>query len=221
MITTQTQNVKTFCEMPSVNPTAFHQQIDAETKHKIYDRLLTLLSNPKVKAKKTGLVLPYILHPLTKQSLMSEHGYTAQEIAELEGQIIQDADENLTGYEVLRDAPAALYHALEQNSDWIFDNRVASLPTPAQNALVCEALQKEFARKVLLACDGFVEHRGTDESGIIHKAIRLDIDGWITHRGFMVPIYRYGLITALKVFRHPHDERPFRLNSRTKGETKW
>ncbi len=223
MIQTQTQPPKTFYPVPSVNPTAAlrttnFQPIDDETKHRIYDRLLTLLVNPQIRVKKTGMILPYVLHPLTKQSLMSEHGFSAQEIADIEGQIVNDAENNLNDYEVLRDVPAALYRALDQNSDLIFDNRIISLPGPTENALVCEVLQKEFARKTLLNCDGFIEHRGADESGIIYKVIRIDVDGWIIRRGFMMPIYRNGLITGLKIFRHPQDEFPFRLKSRTKGD---
>ena len=224
MIQTQQIQRPAFYSMPPVNPavliTAQPRQIDAETKHRIYDRLLTLLSNPQIRVKETGAILPYVLHPLTKQSLMSEDGFTVQEIAELEAQIINDADENLNAYEVIHDAPAALYHELKKvgDEDLIFDNRMVSLPDPIINALVCEALQKEFARKTLLGCDGFIEYRGADENGVLHKAIRIDVDGWIVRQGFMMPDYRYGLIRALRVFRHPQDERPFRLKSRTRRE---
>jgi hypothetical protein len=223
MITNKlTKTPKAFYSVPPVDPaapiTAQPRLIDAETKHRIYDRLLTILSNPQIKVKKTGAVLSFVLHLKTKDTLMSEHGYTVQEIAELEAQIINDADENLNAYEVVRDVPSALYHGLQKvgEEDLIFHNRMVSLPDPALNALVCESLQKEFARKTLLACDGFIEHRGADENGVIHRSVRLNVGGWIVRHGFMMPVYRYGLITALRVFRHPQDERPFRLKSRTR-----
>ncbi len=196
----------------------YTRQIDAQTRHRVYDRLLSLLSNPQVRVKKTGAVLPYILHPKTKETLRSEHDYSAADIAQLERQIINDA-EYLSDYEVTVDAPAALYYEYKRTgeTDLVFDNRIVPLPNAVLNTLICEELQKEFARKTLLRCDGFVEARAADERGIVHKSIRLDVSGWIIRNGFMLPIYCGGLITALRIFRHPRDERPFRLKSRTGG----
>ncbi|MGI8495143.1 MAG: hypothetical protein ACR2L1_07500 [Pyrinomonadaceae bacterium] len=195
------------------------RQINVETEHQIYDRLIEHLSNPKIKAKKTDAILPYVLHSKTKEALLLEHGFLPDDIATLELSIIQDADENLNDYEVLRDVPAALYFELMRKDeiDMIFDIRIVPLPGAILNALVCEELQKEFSRKVLLSCDGFVEVQDTDDRGIIRKSIRLNIDDSIDQRGFMLPIYRDGLITALKIFLHPQDECPFRLKSRIKG----
>ncbi|MCA1623165.1 MAG: hypothetical protein LC778_05085 [Acidobacteria bacterium] len=217
---TAIQTATNFYPVPPINAAVRQsiKSVDAETRHRIYDRLLMLLSNSQIKAKNTEAVLPYILHPKTKETLRSEHDYSAADIAQLEGQIINDA-EYLSDYEVIVRAPAALYYEYKRTgeTDLVFDSRIVPLPNTVLNALICEELQKEFARKTLLRCDGFVEVRAADERGIVHKSIRLDVSGWIIKNGFMLPIYCGGLITALRIFRHPRDERPFRLKSRPGG----
>ncbi len=218
--TPQNHTPKNFYPMSSSNSAAHwaDQQINEETKHQVYKRLLTLLANPQIKVKETGAVLPYVLHSKTKVALLSQSGFSAETIAALEAKIIQNADENFREYEVVRDAPAALYQELARNdeTDVILDNEIVPLPGAVLNAIICEELQKEFARKTLLACDGFIKVCGADENGIIHKSIRLDIEDWVTRRGFIMPIYRNGFITGLRIYRHPQDERPFRLRSRSK-----
>ena len=218
MISAQTANLKSnFFPAPPINQTAARatrtaEPLDTLTKHRIYDRLLDLLTNPRIRVKET--VLPSVLHPLTKKALADDHGFTAADIAELEAQITRDADENLLAFEVTRDAPAELFRALGE-SDSIIENRIAPLPNATENALLCETLQKEFSRRTLLACDGFMEQRDRDARGIVHKFVRLDLGDWLVRRGFAMPVYRGGLISALKIFRHPGDEKPFRLKSRT------
>ncbi len=222
MIQTATQTPKIIYSAPSFKPTAriaAPPQIDAETRHRIYDRLLDLLAGLQIRSKKTGAPLPFILHPLTKSALISEHGFTTTEINEQEQEIVRDA-EYFRDYEVERDVPVALHHAFEETDETnsIFDDRIVGLPGLTLNALTCVELQKEFGRKMLLRCDGFVEVRAADGRGFIHRAVRLDVSGSIIRNGFLVPIHRGGLIAELKVFRHPHDRRPFKLKSRITEE---
>lgn len=219
---TQTHTANTFYPSSPVNPVTNNQtiklhRIDGETKHQAYSRLIELLSNPKIKDNETGVTLPFILHAKTKDTLMSEDGFSIRQIAELETRIIKDAEYSCR-FEVARDAPTALYFALQKADETylVFENQIVPLPNEILNALVCTELQREFGRKVLLACDGFIEISKTDEAGIIHKAIRLNDDGWVIQSGFMLPVYRNGLITALKIFRNHRDERPFRLQSRSR-----
>lgn len=211
---THTHTANVFCFAPPVRPVVQNQPIklqgiNAETKHHIYSRLLELLSNPKIK--------PFVLHPNTKKVLQSEDGFTNEQIHALEVQIIKDA-EYLPGYEVFRDAPAALYYALSRTDETnlIFENQIVPLPNDVLNTIVCTELQKELERKSLLACEGFIESRATDGNGVIRKTVRLDfdVDSKIIGRGFMLPVYRNGLISALKVFRHPEDAKPFILRTR-------
>jgi hypothetical protein len=214
---TQLQTASNYHPSPAGYPAVKVRPLDAETRHKIYDRLLDLLSNAQIKTEDGGAALPFILHAKTKDALRSEDGLSNWQVAKLETRITKNA-EYLRGFDVTADAPAALYYALQKTDEisLIFENRIAPLPNMILNALVCIELVKEFGRKTLLACDGFIEVRAIDEAGIIHKSIRLDIGGWVIRNGFMVPVYRNGLVSALKIFRNHRDERPFRLQSRSR-----
>ena len=185
------------------------QQTDYITRHRILNRLLEMLSNPRIRHRQSGKVLPYILHEKTKTALMSDYGFEHADIAKMEADIFDFAEYHALDYEVVRDVPGALYFDLRQTNktDLIFTKRAVAIPTSILNALVCEALEKEFARNDILACDGFVLREGY---------LRLDLDGKLVRRGFITPIAdeKSGLIIGLYVFRYPGDERQFVLRSR-------
>jgi hypothetical protein len=112
---------------------------------------------------------------------------------------------------VTRDVPKSLYQSLkrEGNEEMIWESRIVPCPNFLVNSLVCIELQKRFPLADLLACPGFVMR--TFEDGDL---LLLDLDPWLVRQGFLVPVFSNGLIYALKVFRHPRDERPFLLKSR-------
>jgi hypothetical protein len=188
-------------------------------RHRVYDALLKHLSNPRIRSTKTGQILPYILHPNTKSALRSECGYSSEDIARVEAGIFADVERGLSGFEAVRDVPPVLYGELKRQgiSDLIFNKNIVPIPGAVLNALICEAMQKQFSRYELLACPGFVEISELDGDGNKLTAMRLDIENHLARAGFMMPVVRFGFISALKVFRHPKDERPFYLKSRKEG----
>lgn len=185
------------------------KQADYITRHRIYNRLLELLSNPRIRRRLCGEVLPFVLHEQTKAALLVRYGFSQTDISKIEAAIFDFATHYALDYEVVRDAPKNLYSELrrEGREDLIFDCRIVGVPNFILNALVCESLEKEFSRSEILTCGGFVLREGY---------LRLDLDEQLTGRGFMMPVkVADGLITALKVFRYPVDERPFILKSRS------
>jgi hypothetical protein len=165
-------------------------------KHRIYNRFLELLSNARIRSIQSGKILPYIFHPSAEMP----------ERAGLETEIIDDAENYLSNYEVVRDVPARLHNELRRGEkDLIVNNRIVPLPGFILNALVCESLGKEFSRADVLACGGFI---------LRENYVRLDLDETYSKSGFLMPVKTNGLITALRVFRFPNDERPFILKSR-------
>ena len=170
---------------------------DYTRKHRIYNRFLELLSNARIRCIRNGRILPYIFHPSA----------AIPERAVLEAGILDDAEHYLVNYEVVRDVPGRLHDELRRRgeNDLIVKNRIVPLPGFILNALVCESLEKEFSRAAVLTCDGFIL-RG--------NYIRLDIDETFSKSGFLMPVKSDGLITALRLFRYPNDERPFILKSR-------
>jgi hypothetical protein len=166
-------------------------------KHRIYNRFFELLSNARIRNIKSGKILPYIFHPSAEMP----------ERAGLETEIIDDAEHYLSNYEVVRDVPGRLHEELRRRgeNDLIVKNRIVTLPGFILNALVCESLEKEFSRADVLACDGFI---------LRENYVRLDLDETYSKSGFLMPVETNGLITALRVFRFPNDERPFILKSR-------
>lgn len=159
--------------------------------------------------------MPYILHPKVAAVLQEE--LSAEEVRDLENLILQDA-ESSTKFEVLRNAPLYLYRDLIKEDEvyLIDEHRIVYLPDLIENACICEALEKEFSRTEILSCKGFIKKQIRDQKGVIHSVIRLDIDDKIIRRGFMMPNIEHGLITGLKVYRHPDDQYPFILRSRNK-----
>jgi hypothetical protein len=143
-------------------------------RHAIYDRVITVLQNRRVKLLKSIL------------SVCPKHDVPVNEL------------------EI--DAPAALYNQLRRSGEThlIEQARAVLVPGFVLNACICEDLQRRF-RVDLIACPGFI-YRGQE--------VFLDIDSRHVRRGFLVPVYRGELISCLKMFRHPGDERPFMLRSR-------
>ncbi len=132
----------------------------------------------------------------------------------------------MRGFEIVIDAPFHLFEEFQRLNvtDKLFDIRAVAIPGKIQNALVCEKLLENFSAGQLLAVPGFVLIHSFDEAGNRSESVRLDIDAHICRRGFMMPVLRNGLITNLKVFRYPDDERPFILRSRNSnngGQNKW
>lgn len=185
------------------------QRITHSLRHRIFDRLLFHLENKQIRFIKTGQTLPFILHRQTKKALREKYGLSPFEIERAENSILRDA-ENLAAWEVTRSVPSALYFDLRATgeTDLIETKRAVCVPNFILNAFLGEALEKEFSRSEILACEGFILREG---------CIRLDIDETLVRRGFMTPQIdaSSGLISGLFVFRYPKDPRPFVLRSRS------
>lgn len=181
---------------------------DEKPRHRIYDRLLFHLENKRVRFIETNQTLPFILHQQTKKVLNDVDGLSKADIERLENGIARDA-ENMTDYEVVGNLPAALFYELRRTAetDLIAKKRAVGIPNSILNSLVCAALEKEFSRDEILACEGFILRDGYT---------RLDLDETFVRSGFITPKISHagGLIVALKVFRYPKDRRPFVLRSR-------
>lgn len=188
-------------------------QAERLSNHRIYEHLLSMLENKRIRSIETGSEIYEPLHPITKEGLRETYNWTESQIIEAERSIFRDAA-YLRGYELIQDVPLSLYR--NYDAEWFFENRVAALPNFILNACVCESLENRFSRRELLNCPGFIEVLSQDEHGIVYKSIRLDIDEKITTRGFIVPQRNQqdGLIYALKIYRHSKDLRPFILRSR-------
>ncbi len=202
-----------------------HYFNDAKQTHRIYDCLLSLLQNKQIRNVRSGKVLPFALHELTVKGLRDQHGFSDGDIKNIENSIFRDA-ENMRDYEIVIDAPFHLFKEFERLdvTDKLFDIRAVAIPGKIENALICEKLLKTFSAGQLLAVPGFVLIHSFDEAGNQSESVRLDIDPHLCRRGFMMPVLRNGLITNLKVFRSPDDERPFVLRSRNLnigGQNKW
>lgn len=198
---------------------------DAKQTHRVYDSLLSLLQNKQIRSVKSGKVLPFVLHKLTVKGLREQHGFSDGDIKSIENSIFRDA-ENMRDYESVIDAPFHLFKEFEKLgvTDKLFDIRAVAIPGKIQNALLCEKLLKTFSAGQLLAIPGFVLIRSFDEAGNQSESVRLDVDAHLCRRGFMIPVLRNSLITNLKVFRYPDDEKPFILRSRNLnigGQSEW
>lgn len=193
-----------------------NEQNDYTTKDSIYKQIIEMLADKRLYEIETGKFKNSILDTRARNVLVSEDSLSLDEIAQLEKLIQSDATHNSIRYEERRNIPCELYTILKKqgNTDLIFDKDFLPLPTFIENALICQELQNKFCRKDLLACPGFLETISTDEQGIIHRSIRLNIHESIVRRGFLLPLFRNKLIWALKVYRSVLDERPFLLNSR-------
>jgi len=188
------------------------------------DQMTDVMMNRRAIHKASGDVLPYVLIPQTKELMRSEWGLTPLEIAQSEAEILDSIEAN-TAWRVERDIPKSVLawnpslraHAFKssQEEDIFFDNRIVAVPGWLENATLCAHLLTLFSESELLSCPGFVKKRYEDEEGICY-AVRLDVDANLSRKGFMVPVVRAGWIVAMRVFRHPKDERPFILRSRTR-----
>jgi hypothetical protein len=191
------------------------KSFDATVRHRIYDALLSLLQNKQIRSLKTGAALLYTLHELTIKGLREQHSFSDGDIKNIEDSIFRDV-ENMRDYEIVIDAPFHLFKEFEKIdvTDKFFDTRAVAIPGKIENALICEKLLKTFSAGQLLAVSGFTLISSFDEAGNRRDSLRLDIEAHLCRRGFMMPILRRGLITNLKIFRYPDDERPFILRSR-------
>lgn len=194
----QTQQSRaSFAEENAAHKTNFDES-NYTTKHRIYSRTLELFSNPRIRHRQSGMILSYVLHPQADIPNREE----------IEAEIFYFAEHHALDYEVVRDVPRRLYRELQRQgeSNLIFENQIVALPNFILNALVCLTLQKEFSRADVLSCGGFVRRK---------NLVCLDLDETFLRSGFMMPVKSGGLITALRVFRYPADERPFILKSRS------
>lgn len=187
-------------------------QSEKQKKHKIFDYLLSLVENKQLKFN--GEKMSFILHPMTVEALAAE-GWTQKDFHELEQSILTDADD-LRNAVVLRDTPRNLYSEMEKQNlqHLIFENRIVAVLSETSNALICAALLKWFSESDLKLCDIFIKIRNFDIDGEIRESLRIDLEKYLEQRGFLIPIMQNGLIDGLNVFRHPNDERPFRLRAR-------
>ncbi len=191
------------------------KSFDATVRHQIYDALLSLLQNKQVRSVKSGKVLPFALHELTVKNLREQHGFSDGDIKNIEDSIFRDV-ENMYDDKIVIDAPLHLFKELAKLdvTDKLFDIRAVAIPGKIENALLCEELLKTFSANQILAVPGFILIHSFDEAGNRSESVRLDISSHLCRRGFLIPILRNGLITSLKVFRYPDDEKPFVLRSR-------
>jgi hypothetical protein len=198
---------------------------DAKQKHRVYDSLLSLLQNKQIRSVKSGEVLPFALHELNVKGLRDLHGLSSGDVQNIEDSIFRDV-ENMRDYEIVIDAPFQLFKEFEKLdiTNKLFNIRAVAVPGKAQNALICAQLLKTFSAAQLLTVSGFVLIGSSGESGNNVESVRLDVGEHLCGRGFMMPVLRNGLITGLKVFRSPDDEKPFILRSRSSnagGQNKW
>jgi hypothetical protein len=163
-----------------------------------------------------GERLPHVLIPETVTALLSE-GWTWRELRHLVDSILNDAD-HWGGFTVERDVPKRLYRELAKVGDegLVAENRIVEIPSRVVNAMLCDEISTRFNANELRSCDCFIEKVHLDEQGIYHSSWRLDVETRYRSAGFLVPLYdREGLIFGLKVFRYPHDPKPFRLKTRS------
>ncbi len=175
-------------------------------KHKIFRDLFAMLENKRVRVVETAQILPFVLHNKVKGELHKSQGISIDEVTAIEASILRDV-ESMLDFETVRDAPSGLFFDLKQSgeTDLIEAARAVAVPTLTLNALLCEALEKTFSRAQILASGAFILREG---------CIRLDVDECHVRRGFITPVIIGGLITGLRVFRYPKDERPFILRGR-------
>lgn len=189
----------------------FRFQNHEEMSHRIYDRLLYHLENKQISFIKQNSVSGSVFHQRARSVLRQTHRLPVAVLDRLEISVKRDA-ENFRTRLVTRDAPASLFYELRRKGDetLIARHRIAALPNFILNALICEALAREFPRDEILSCQGFCERE---------SCLRLDIDETYGRRGFLMPVYRNKLIAALRVFRYPKDKSPFILRTREDERT--
>lgn len=177
-------------------------------KNKIFRLLLAILVNKRIRVSRTGQFLPFLIHENVKRALVETGDFSADDIKNIESSIFRDV-ESMHDYETVSDAPGVLFYDLEQTDELDLIEAAGAVPIPnsISNILLCKELEKEFSQTEILSTGAFV----LDESYLL-----LDIDERHVRRGFITPITdtKTGLITGLRVFRYPKDERPFVLRAR-------
>jgi hypothetical protein len=177
-------------------------------KSEVLNYLISVLQNREIRFR--GVKLPFILSPE-----LSISGWQQSDLIRFEKDILRDA-EYLRDVEVLQDVPQVLFSNLKklEKEYLMFETPIAAIPGAILNALVCAALRERFSEDDLRLCGIFVKVRDFGIDGEICDAFRIDVDKHIARRGFFVSIIKNGLTDGLQVFRHPTDERPFRLRAR-------
>lgn len=185
-------------------------------RHQVLDRIISFLENKQIEFR--GVKLPSVFPAQTIRQFESM-GWNANDIYQSEQSVFRDAEFNRNA-RILQDVPAALHYELKKDGreSLIFDSRAVSIPGNILNALICSELKKIFPIGDLKICGIFKQTRDFDANGKLSEIPRIDIDSNLARRGFIVPVMNSGLIYGLRVFRHPHDERPFIL--RTRSEVK-
>lgn len=183
--------------------------------HPINLTLLRILEDQQIEDAETGQKCNGVLLPLTKYA-MRRGGFNEFEIHEAEHEFIETAAMLPKRWKVTRDAPAALAGILKRQGRLhvLEEKRIVPVPNAILNALACEQLLKMFTLPDLLKVPGFVLRRVVHEDGTATTGLRIDIDPAYARAGFMIPIVNDGLILGFRVFRYPHDHRPFILKSR-------
>ncbi len=183
-------------------------------RHLVYDRLLSALEDRQILDPLTQQVIPAL--PARTALAMRAEGITPLEI-ELEESVLLDRAEQMTGkYLIQRAAPKALAAQFRKDGreEKIFERRIVAIPGRLLNAVACGHLLTLFPRELLLRIPGFFLKSFEDEEGYC-ESIRLDLEHWMSRRGFLIPKYENGLIGSLTVFRYPEDRRPFTLRTRS------
>lgn len=179
------------------------------TTHRIYSRLFHHLSGYYIRNRKTNKVLPFIFpseHIFKRMDVKTD----GIDLARTEAELMEFAEKDSPIYEVVCSVPQSLYFSLKETNevDLIFKKSAVAVPNFIFNATVCNALENEFSVAEILSCNGFV---------LREDRTRLDISEHLVRRGFITPVIneKTNLINGLRVFRHPKDEKPFILRSRS------
>lgn len=119
-------------DAPNLNRNMNTEQRDSTieiTKHKIFNKTLSILENKRLRVTRTG----QILHKKSEAFLTDT-------------------------LEIVVDAPGALFYDLKQGGklDLIGEARAVVVPNFILNALLCESLEKQFTRAQILASGAFV-----------------------------------------------------------------
>lgn len=201
-------NTEPFRLIGRTRPSWFYAKTNP-TRHAIYDRVIAILENRTLQHVGSGDRFPFGLIPAVKDLLCQTEGFSKLDVEQGESSLINDLETHPC-WNVLCDVPSDLYHqlAFDGKEETIFKHRIVPVPDDARNARLCRKLLTMFDRRDLVATPGFVDRDGD---------LRLDVDRYLAHKGFIVPVIREGLIDALRVFRQPGDTRPFLLRSRRIG----
>jgi hypothetical protein len=180
--------------------------------HIVYDRALEVLADRRLICPINGLELSPLL-PQVKRLLLS-NGDTLLQIAQAESSILDVASIH-PKWIVDQAAPSALYMEWRRygREEQIIDNRISPVPDHRQNIEACLSLLELFTASELLSVPGFVRKQ-TVIDHVGQQVVMIDLSSAWAYEGFVMPVRRDGQISALKVFRDPHDTKPFLLKSK-------